>query len=290
MRLLSLALVPAFLLLPIAAHAAPAPVRVLTTISTFNSFVRAVGGSHVIVDSLVPIGASPEDFQSTPDSIRRLHDADILFENGAGLELWLARTVENAANPHLRIVIGTHGIPLVDGNPHAWMDPVLAQRYVAAIRDALIAADPRDRKEFVSNAAAYDRRLEGLRREISSQIATIPRESRNMIVFHNAWQYYGDRFGVRIIGAIELAPGQEPNPQRIGELIDMANRMHVRAIFGEPEYSPKLAQTLADSAGIRTVVNLYDDSIGGNAQVSDYFSMLRYDTATIVEALGGTLR
>ena len=275
-------------LAPTASAAPPSPtIHVLTTISTFTSFVRAVGGSRVDVASIVPVGASPEDFQPTPDAIERLHNADILVENGAGLEAWLARTVDDARNAHLRVVVGTDGLALVDRNPHAWMDPVLAKHYVAAIRDALAALDPAHRAEFARNAAAYDRQLEALRAEIAQRVAAIPPVSRNMIVFHDAWRYYGDRFGLRIVGAIELSPGQEPNPQQIGRLVDLAHRLHVRAVFAEPEYSDKLARTLAESAGISTVEDLYDDSIGGDPRVTDYLSMLRYDTATIVHALGG---
>jgi zinc transport system substrate-binding protein len=108
-----------------------------------------------------------------------------------------------------------------------------------------------------------------------------------MIVFHNAWQYYDDRFGLRTIGVLELSPGQEPNPQYISQLITLAKANHVRAVFAEPEYSPKLVDALAESAGISTVENLYDDSLGMNPRVGTYEDMLRYDTATIVHALGG---
>ena len=106
-----------------------------------------------------------------------------------------------------------------------------------------------------------------------------------MIVFHNAWQYYNNRFGIHTVGVIELSPGQEPNPSYIGSLVDLARKYHVRAVFSEPEYSPKIAQTLAKSAGIRTVSDLYDDSIANNSQVRDYISMLRYDTGVIVRSL-----
>jgi zinc transport system substrate-binding protein len=106
-----------------------------------------------------------------------------------------------------------------------------------------------------------------------------------MIVFHNAWQYYNDRFGIRTVGVIEVSPGQEPNPSYIASLVDLARKYNVRAVFSEPEYSPKIAQALAKSAGIRTVSDLYDDSIANNARVHDYISMLRYDTGVIVKAL-----
>jgi ABC-type Zn uptake system ZnuABC Zn-binding protein ZnuA len=263
------------------------PLRVMVSISTFASFAQAVGGDCVRVSSLVPIGASPEDYQPTPGDIERLHASDVLIENGVGLEAWLARTIENAKNPPLRIVVATDGLPKKDANPHLWMDPQLARGYVRAIRDALIAQDPADRARYEGNAGIYDAKLVALEREIAKRIATIPPPSRAMIVFHNAWQYYNDRFGIRTIGVIELSPGQEPNPSYISNLVSLARRNHVKAVFAEPEYSPKLAQTLAESAGITTVEDLYDDSIGNDPRVQDYLSMLRYDTGVIVNALGG---
>jgi ABC-type Zn uptake system ZnuABC Zn-binding protein ZnuA len=269
------------------AQPAGGPPRVLVTISTFVSFAKAVAGSRATVDSLVPVGASPEDYQPTPGDIEKVHDADLLVENGLGLESWLARTLDNAKNAHLITVVASDGLPSRNGNPHLWMDPELARGYVRAIRDGMIRLDPAGRAAYDANAAAYDRRLVTLERQIAARIGTIPPASRAMIVFHNAWLYYDARFGLRTIGVLELSPGQEPNPKYISDLIATARAQHVRAVFSEPEYSPKLVQTLAESAHIATVEDLYDDSIGSDPRVYDYESMLRYDTATIAKALGG---
>lgn len=267
--------------------ASAGPIRVLTTISTFNSFVSVVGGTHVHVESVVPVGASPEEYQPTPTDIGRLHDAQILIENGMGLEAWLGRTIENAKNPQLRVVVATDGLPKKGTNPHLWMDPELARGYVRAIRAALTAQDPANAHDYATNAAIQDVSLVALERAIAKRIATIPPASRTMVVFHNAWQYYDDRFGLRTVGVVELSPGQEPNPQYLADLIKLARADHVRAVFAEPEYSPKLIRALAESAGIGTVQDLYDDSIGTDPRVHDYESMLRYDTDVIVKALGG---
>jgi manganese/iron transport system substrate-binding protein len=266
----------------------PKPLDVEVTISTFETFARAVGGDRILVTSLVPVGASPEDYQPSPADIEKLHAADVLIENGVGLESWLARTIDNAKNPALDVVVATRGLPVKDGNPHLWMDPEFARSYVRTIRDALIARDPAGKSAYLRNAAGYDKDLVALEQEIAAKIRTIPPASRSMIVFHNAWQYYDDRFGLRTIGVIELSPGQEPNPQYISKLIGLAKVNHVRAVFAEPEYSPKLVDALAQSAGISTVENLYDDSIGSDPHVRTYDDMLRYDTATIVKALGGS--
>lgn len=260
----------------------------MATISTFDSFITAVGGNRVTVSNLVPVGSSPEDYQPAPADIARLSAADVLVENGLGLETWLGRTIDNARNANLRIVVCSDGLPHKGVNPHLWMDPVLARGYVRAIRDALTQRDPAGAAYYRRNADAYDARLIALTRWISGRIKQISPPSRTMIVFHNAWQYYDDRFGLRTIGVIELSPGQEPNPNYVAHLVALARANHVKAVFAEPEYSPKLVQALAESAGISTIQTLYDDSLGVSGPVKDYESMLRFDTQTIVRALGGT--
>jgi len=260
-------------------------IPVVTTFSTLNSFVEAVGGQYVTVHNLVPIGASPETYQPTPQDIATLANARLLVENGTGIEVWLQHTIATAGNQDLRILILSDGLQHIDHNPHLWMDPVLARAYVAKVARALSLMDPAHSAVYQQNARAYEQNLVSLQNEIAKAIATIPPQRRTMIVFHNAWQYYNNRFGIRTVGVIEVSPGQEPNPSYIGNLVDIARKYNVHAVFSEPEYSPKIAQTLAKSAGIRTVSDLYDDSIANNSRVHDYISMLRYDTGVIVRAL-----
>ena len=270
--------------------AAPAPPRtagprVVATFSTLTSLVAAVGGSRVSVTTFVPVGASPEDFQPAPRDVAKLAAADLLVENGAGIETWLDRTIADARKPGLHRLVLTDGLPLRGKNPHLWMDPAFARIYVSRIAYALSALDPAGAPIYRANARAFNVRLELLQRSIARRIATIPPEHRTMIVFHNAWQYYDDRFGLRTVGVIELSPGQDPSPGYVANLVRLARTEHVRALFAEPEYSPKLVHALAQSAGISTVENLYDDSIGTSPEVHDYPSLLDYDTRTIVRAL-----
>lgn len=266
-----------------ARHAAVAGPGVLATTSTLASLAAGVTGAPV--PSLVPVGVSPEDYQPTPHDIETLHDARVLVENGASLEAWLDATVRNAANPALAVVVCTDGLPVRDGNPHLWMDPEFARAYVAKIRDALAAADPERAAAYRANAAAYDAKLAALAARIRRKLAAIPASHRTLIVFHSALDYYAARFGLRVIGAIEPTAGAEPNPAHIAELVRLAKANNVRAVFAEHEFSPKLANALAQSAGIKTVSYLYDDSVGTDPKVADYIGMLDFDTDAIVDAL-----
>ena len=260
-------------------------IAVVTTISVLNSFVAGVGGNRVSVTSIVPVGASPETFQPTPQDVATVTAAQLLVENGAGLETWLDRLLANAQSPNLHVVACADGLPIKNKNPHLWMDPQLAKKYVLKIRDGLIAVDPKDAAAFNANAVRYNARLDSLTRDIQSRIDTIPPSHRYMIVFHNAWQYYNDRFGIVTLGFVERNPGQEPNPQQIGLLVDLAKQHGVDAVFSEPEYSPKLLHAIAQGAGIGVVESLYDDSVGTNPNVADYIDMLEYDTGIIVKGL-----
>ncbi len=260
-------------------------IRVVTTFSTLNSFVHGVGGERVQVRNLVPVGASPETYQPAPQDIAALSDAQLVVQNGAGIEVWLQHTIESAGKPGLPVLMLSDGLPRIDHNPHLWMDPVLARAYVAKMRDQLVAMDPSHTSDYRRNARDYDAELVALQRSIAKRIATIPPQRRAMIIFHNAFDYYNRRFGIRTVGVIELSPGQDPSPAYIAALVDLARKNHVRAVFSEPEYSPKLAQTLAKSAGIQIVSDLYDDSVGNDPRVRNYIDMLDYDTNVIVRAL-----
>jgi len=259
--------------------------HVVATTSTLASLAAAVTGDPAQVRSLVPVGASPEDYQPSPQDITAVHDASVLIENGVNLESWLQSTIDNASNPNVKVVVASAGLPVVDQNPHLWMDPEFARAYVRAIRDALVAADPPNAERYRKNATAYDAQLVALLERTRKKIAAIPPAQRAMIIFHNAFQYYNARFGIKTIGVVTVNPGAEVSPRHIADLVTLARANHVRAVFAEPQFSSKVIEALAQSAGIKTVQNLYDDSVGTEPNVSTYIGMIDYDTDTIVAAL-----
>jgi manganese/iron transport system substrate-binding protein len=267
---------------------------VVATTSTLASLVRAVAGDAADVQVLVPIGVSPETYEPTPHDIIALENATLMFENGAGLEGWLQKLISTSAT-HARVVVLSEAITGAGGsaqnrlaatNPHFWLDPNYAELYVARVAHALSAADPAHAELYRAKAAAEVDRLAQLDLWTRKRIATIPAQQRAMIAFHDAWYYFDRRYGLRDVGAIEPSPGREPSAAELAALIEVARANHVRAIFAEPEFSPRLAKQLADSTGIATVTNLYDDSLGDTPELSSYEGMMRHNVDTIVKALG----
>ena len=274
-----------------AAIASGQPIVVATT-STLASLVKTVAGNALEVHWLVPIGASPETYEPAPRDLIQLSHAAVIVENGSGLEAWLTKLLADAS-PQARIVVLSDSLPTQVShpngsefaNPHFWLDPKYAASYVRAIADALAATDPAHAALYRTNAAAEVKRLAALDAWTRQQISTIPPSQRAMIADHDAWFYFDRRYGIDDVGAIEQSPGKEPSAADLVSLIARAKAHNVRAIFAEPEFSPKLAKQLAESAGIKTVTNLYDDSLGTTPDLSSYEGMMHHDVKTIVQAL-----
>jgi ABC-type Zn uptake system ZnuABC Zn-binding protein ZnuA len=244
-----------------------------------------VGAGRADVISLLPVGASPETYQPSPTDVGKLHDAQVIVENGAGLEAWLDPTLKNAGSTNARLLNCSAGLPVVDGNPHLWLDPNYAEVYVDRMRDAFVAADPAGAKTYRTNAALLDTRLRALDGLIKRKLRALPPDRRGMIVFHNAWLYYNKRYGLTTLGVVEEYPGTEPSAAHLAQLVDIARASKLHTLFAEPEYNPKLMQAVARSAGIATIAVLYDDSVGTSPATRDYLAMLQTDTQTIVDGL-----
>jgi ABC-type Zn uptake system ZnuABC Zn-binding protein ZnuA len=233
----------------------PGAIRVVTTTTVFADIVRAVGGSRADVSSIIPPGVGPEDYEPKPDDAKRLADAQLIVSNGVGLDNFLDRLLESGSGGKTpRVVLG-EGIPaiVIDGvpNPHFWLDPTLVKSgYLPKIVTALSALAPADAASFQANAAAYGTELDALDTELKAKIETIPVANRKLVTFHDAFPYFARHFGFELIGVVLANVGQEPNAAELAALVQKVKAAGVKAVFSEAQFIPKLAQTLADEAGI----------------------------------------
>jgi manganese/iron transport system substrate-binding protein len=268
-------------------HLAPSKLNVVATFSTLGAIVADVGGDRIAVTSLVPIGAAPETYEPAPSDIVTLEHADLVFENGAGLETWMDHVLRSVNTAQRLVVLAPQTAAGADGriNPHYWLDPTYAEAYANKIAAALEQTDPAGTADYRRNLAATRARYTALDRWIKSRVATVPPRRRAMICFHDAWYHFDARYGIRDVGAVEPVPGEEPSAGAFAQLIADARRYHVHAVFAEPQFSPKLAQQLASGAGISTVTDLYDDTLGGTPALSTYVGLMHYDVNRIVQAL-----
>jgi zinc/manganese transport system substrate-binding protein/manganese/iron transport system substrate-binding protein len=268
----------------------PDALRVTATTTVLADIVKSVGGTRTSVQSIVPPGVGPEDYEPRPADARAIADAQLLVSNGVGLEAFLDRLIRSAGGEAApRLVLGD-GIPAieVDGepNPHFWLDPTIVRdAWLPKIVNALSAATPGDRATFEANAAAYAKELTALDAELAAQVATIPPANRKLVTFHDAFPYFARHFGFDLVGVVLANVGQEPTAADLANLVDRVRAANVPAVFSEAQFNPKLAQTLADEAGVhRVVTTLYNDALGP-PPADTYPGMMRWNMQQIVDAL-----
>jgi len=282
-----------------ACAAAPAPsaprLKAVATINILADLVSQVAGDRVEVSSLIPVGGDPHTYEPVPRDVQRVAEAQLVFYNGLGLEKWLEELIENAGGRRvsvlltrgLRPAVQTEGRYRGDPDPHLWMDPVFAKKYVENARDALVAFDPAGRATYEANAARYLRELDALHAWIQQQTARIPPHRRKLVTTHDAFRYFGQRYGFRVVGTIwGISTEDEPSAQEIARLVDRIRAEGVPAVFVETTINPKLMERVAREAGVRVGDRLYGDSLGPRGSDADtYVKMMRHNVRAIVEAL-----
>jgi zinc/manganese transport system substrate-binding protein/manganese/iron transport system substrate-binding protein len=282
---------------PAAAQSTAQGLRVVASTTVLADMVRQVGGDRLAsVRSIVPAGVDVEDHEPTPDDLVAVSQSSLLVMNGLALDRWVPKLVQSA-NPGITTLVLSDGLPALgvgtsddqdiaqNGNPHFWLDPRYAKAYVQKIHDQLVSLDPDGASTYDANTAVYLAQLDELDGWIQQQVATIPADDRKLVTFHEAYPYFAARYGFQLIGVITPSPGQDPSAGELAQLVDTVKAAHVKAVFSEAQFSPKLTQTLAQEAGITQVVtDLYNDSLG-DPPADSYVGMMRYDVGRMVQAL-----
>jgi manganese/iron transport system substrate-binding protein len=272
---------------------APDAIRVVATTSVLADLVRQVGGPNVDATSLVPPGGEVHTFDPTPADIARVADAHLVVTNGLGLDDWVQKLARDSGSQAPIVALGEdlEGVSYLEGeggagtaNPHVWMDVGNAIQYTKRIGEQLAAIDVAHANAYEAGSASYDERLTVLDDWARDQIEAVPAERRKVVSFHDAFPYFAKAYGLEIVGTVIDAPGQDPSAGEIADLIDAIRASGASALFGEAQFNPQLAQTIAGEAGISVVTDLYTDSLG-DPPADTYEGMIRWDVERVVGAL-----
>jgi len=229
--------------------------------------VRELGGDRVRVITLVGSGESPHSYQPTDRQVSEVMRADLYFRVGIPLEedTWF-RAIRQA--DRVRIVDMREGIRLRDmhahcahdhphhhehaaaKDPHIWLDPELLAMQAETVATALIQVDPDHAEAYRSNLSKLRFRLDELDKSIAAALE--PHRGKSFFVFHPAWGYFCDRYGLRQI-AVEI-DGKEPTDSELTELQRQATKQGARIIFVQPQITGRAAKAVADSIGGRVEV------------------------------------
>ena len=304
--------------------AANADVSVVTSIKPVHSLVsgvmQGVGSPTVIIEG----AGSPHTYSLKPSQATQLQDADLVFWMGDELEPFLVDAAQNIArNAELVNLVESHGLKKIrfreggmfdehddhddhakddhddhghdkhakddhddhghgEFDPHVWLDPINAKAVVHEIEEALVKADPKNAKKYEANAVRMAEKLDQLVTELRVQLQ--PVQGKGFIVFHDAYQYFEQRFGVAAIGSITVSPEVMPGAERVKDLREKIRDLRATCVFSEPQFEPKLVRTLVDGTGAQTGVL---DPLGSSLTKGPdlYFELVREMARSLKECL-----
>ena len=226
------------------------------------------------------------DYQLMTEDMKTLEKADAFVINGAGMESFLDKVVNQQKN--LKIIDASKGIELLkDGdeeNPHVWLSVTDAILQVKNIAEQLKAADPKHADAYEKNAAAYIKKLEAPKTEMHAELDTVP--NKDIVTFHEAFPYFAKEFGLNIISVVEREPGTEPTPAELQETIEQVKKLPVKVLFTEPQYSPSAAETIARETGAK--IYTLDPVVTGEANdeaINAYIDTMKKNMKTLKTAL-----
>jgi zinc transport system substrate-binding protein len=271
-------------------------INVTATFYPLFEAARQVGGDKATVANLTPAGVEPHDFEPSAQDIARLSKAKIVVYNGAGLEAWIDRVLPDLNKAGVVIVNASQSAQLLQiadeddpskmvNDPHFWLDPVIMQQITLNIKDAFVQADPANKAFYEANAASYNAQLEALNKEFKSGLEQYAR--RKIITSHDAFAYLSQRYNLDNIFIAGLTPEEEPSPQQLAEISEVAKEEGIKYVFFETLVSPRLAEVVAKEAGAQTMVlnpleGLTDEEIAAG---KTYITVMRENLDNLKTAL-----
>ncbi|MBE5800291.1 MAG: zinc ABC transporter substrate-binding protein [Clostridiales bacterium] len=234
------------------------------------------------------------DYQLQTRDMVTLEKADALIINGGGMEQFMDKVI--AQRPQMPVINAGHDIEMLCGeedhdhdhdhahevyNAHVWLDPTLAMIQIQNIADGLSLVDAENAQRYQENAAAYIARLEALHQELTGQLA--PLAGSEIVTFHEAFTYFANAYGLHVAGVIAGDSGEEPSTRQIAKLCDLVKEREVRALFTEPQYPAKSAETIARETGAQ--VYTLDPVVSGDGGMESYENLMRENARVLLEAL-----
>jgi zinc transport system substrate-binding protein len=242
--------------------------------------VQRVGGDRVDVTNLTPAGAEPHDLELTPDEIDEILDASLVVDLGHGFQPAIEKAAEQRDGPTVSLLrAGTK-------DPHIWLDPVRMEAIVRTVQRELTRIDPKGRAEYARNAERFLSDLAALNTRYAEGLASCRRKV--IVTGHEAFGYLAQRYGLRQEGVAGLSPDAEPDAKRLGQLADLIKRLGVTVVYTEDLVSPRIAETLAREAGVKTetlnpLEGLTDAELEHGA---NYVTVMDQNLATLRNGLG----
>ncbi len=280
------------------------PLRVVATTGMIGDAARRLGGEHVAVTALMGPGVDPHLYKASEGDVRLLADADLILYNGLHLEGKMGDVLVKMARTRPVVAVSEdlprdelREPPEMAGqyDPHVWFDVALWAKTLAPIERELARLAPAHAATFAANRQAYEAELAELDAWVKELIATIPVEQRVLITAHDAFGYFGRRYGIRVVGLQGISTLAEAGLKDVDRVVDEIVAKRIPAIFVEssvPRRAIEAVESAVRSRGHEVVIGgqLFSDALGAaDSPAGNYPGMVRANVETIVRSLGGTL-
>jgi manganese/zinc/iron transport system substrate-binding protein len=274
--------------------------HVVTTISMIADIAENVGGDYVKVTGLMGPSIDPHLYKASQGDIQKLQQADLILYNGLNLEGKMADIFVKMSREKPTIAVTEYipeeslrEPPEFNGHydPHVWFDVKMWMKAVERVRDAFIEADPTHKEDYEKNAAVYLQELEKLDQYVKEQISQIPVESRVLVTAHDAFGYFGEAYGIEVMGLQGISTDSEYGLRDVQDLVDTLVDRKVKAVFVEssvPRRSIEAVVEGAKSKGHEVMIGgqLFSDAMGEpGTEEGTYVGMVKHNVDTIVSAL-----
>jgi ABC-type Zn uptake system ZnuABC Zn-binding protein ZnuA len=251
-----------------------------------------IGGDKFDYAVIVPIGGDPHIYEPTPGDAQLCNRADLILKNGLTFEGWILKLIDNSGSKAPVITVSEGVVPIASKtyanatDPHAWMDASNGIIYARNITDAMAILIPDAAITFRENFDSYQKELTQLDSYIRERIQSIPENKRILITSHDAFHYYGQRYGLRLESILGTSTDVDVQTADIRRLNEVIRSSAVPAVFVESTINPKMLEQIATDNKIVVGGKLYADSLSDKeGPAATYVSMLRYNTETIFEGL-----
>jgi zinc transport system substrate-binding protein len=294
------------------------PVKVVASVKPIHSLVAGVMKGVAEPGLLVKGAASPHSFNLRPSDARALNQADLVFWVGEDLETFLTKPIQSLAGKAQPVALmeesGLTLLPTREGgawekhedhaheaghddhahedhahedehgthDAHVWLDVDNARKMVATIAGKLSERDSANAARYQANAASLTERLTALDAELKTTLAPI--KERPFVVFHDAYHYLEDRYGLNAVGAITVSPDQRPSAQRLSQLRSKISSLDAACVFAEPQFEPTLVATVVEkTAAKRGTLDPLGAALDDGPEL--YFTLMRGMAASLVSCL-----
>lgn len=232
-------------------------VNTVASFSVLADIVKEVGGEHVKVKSLVGFDGDPHSFEPTPQDSQVLLKADAVFVSGLGMEGWMDRLI-SASGYKGKVIVASQGITTrtmedegrIVTDPHAWNSMKNGEVYATNVMNALIAIDPEDADYFRQRGLAYITELQKLDDWAKTEFAAVPAEKRKVLTSHDAFGYFGQRYGVSFLSPAGFSTESEASASDVAGLITQLKKEHIHSYFIENQTDPRLVKQIASATGL----------------------------------------